>query len=165
MKKTALLIAFGLSTLFINPSYAATYEATQAGGGYVFSNSFSGNTSFDDYIAFSTDGLQQVLASVSGTGATFNLQEFNLLDENKNLVMNGSVFNSGSTNLSFGFANSIQQGSYYLQVVGESSGTNASYAGTITLANAVPEPETMALMLSGLGLIGVAGRRKMREKV
>lgn len=163
MKKTALLIAFVLSTLFINPSYAANYEATQAGGGYVFSNSFSGSTSFDDYILFSTDGMQQVLTSISGTGDTFSLKEFNLLDENKNLVMNGTVFNSGS-NLSFGFTNSIQQGSYYLQVIGESTGTNASYAGTITLANAVPEPESMALMLSGLGLIGVAGRRKMREK-
>ena len=154
MKKAALLIAVGLSSLLMNPSYAATYDATRAGGGYVFSNSFSGNTSFDDYISFSTDGMQQVLTSISGTGDTFSLTEFNLLDANKNLVMNGTVFNSGS-NLSFGFANSIQQGSYYLQVVGESSGTNASYAGTITLANAVPEPGSAALILTGLGFLAL----------
>lgn len=159
MKKSALLVAMCLSTLVINPSYAATYNATQAGGGYIFSNAFSGNTSFNDYISFSTDGLQQVLTSISGTGTTFQFKEFNLLDENKNLVMNGTVFNSGP-NLSFGFTNSIQQGSYYLQVVGESTGTNASYAGTITLANAVPEPESAALILAGLGLLGLKRRRQ-----
>lgn len=157
MKISALFVALGLSTLLINPTYAATYEATRAGGGYVFSNVFSGNTSFNDYISFSTDGLQQILTSISGTGATFNLKEFNLLDENKNLLVNGTVSNSGS-NLSFGFANSIQQGSYYLQVVGESSGTNASYAGTITLANAVPEPESAAMILAGLWLLALKRR-------
>jgi opacity protein-like surface antigen len=47
-----------------------------------------------------------------------------------------------------------------LTVVG-SSGGNASYSGTINLA-VVPEPETYALLLAGLGVVGFIGRRKRK---
>lgn len=162
MKKS--LLALGLC-LALNSAYADTYDATPSGDGYQFSNSFSGSTAFNDYIAFNTEGIQGIVASLSGTGdGAFTFQEFNLLDSGKNLIAAGSVFNSDSE-VSFGSLKSIQEGSYYLQVVGNSVGATAGYTGTITLAAAVPEPETIALMLSGLGLIGVAGRRKMREKV
>lgn len=162
MKKS--LLALGLC-FALNSAYADTYDATPSGDGYQFSNSFSGSTVFNDYIAFNTEGIQGIVASLSGTGDdSFTFQEFNLLDSNKNFIATGSVFNSDSE-VSFGSLKSMQEGNYYLQVVGNSLGATAGYTGTITLTAAVPEPETIALMLSGLGLIGVAGRRKMREKV
>jgi hypothetical protein len=167
MKKPLLFLALGLSVAMSN-AYADTYDATLSGDGYQFTNSFSGTTTFDDYIFFSTEGTQNILASVSGTGGTsFSFKEFNLLDSNKNFIASGSVFNS-TARISFGSLESSQlTGNFYLQVVGNSVGTTAGYNGTIltTAVTAVPEAETVALMLSGLGIIGIAGRRKMREKV
>jgi hypothetical protein len=45
-------------------------------------------------------------------------------------------------------------------IVSGVSGANASYSGTINVTAAVPEPETYALMLGGLGLVGFAARRR-----
>ncbi|SDK39475.1 PEP-CTERM protein-sorting domain-containing protein [Methylophilus rhizosphaerae] len=163
MKKPLLLMALGLCTV-LNSAYADTYDATLSGDGYQFSNSFSGSTAFDDYISFSTEGLQNIVASVSGTGSdAFSFDTFSLVDGDKNLVATGSVFNS-SAHIAFGALETTQYGNFYLHVVGTSQGGTAGYNGTITnFVAAVPEPETYALMLSGLGIIGLIARRKMRD--
>ncbi len=46
-------------------------------------------------------------------------------------------------------------------VVNGTSGANASYSGSINISSvaAVPEPESYALMLAGLSLVGFAARR------
>jgi hypothetical protein len=161
MKKSLLLLAFGLSTV-LNTAYAATYDATLSGDGYQFSSSFSGDTSFNDYIRFNTEGLQNIVASISGSSSTaFTFETFNLLDANKNLVATGSVLN-GTPKVSFGYLESAQYGNFFLHVVGNSVGATTGYNGTITTftAAAVPEPETYALFLAGLGLMGLMGRKK-----
>lgn len=48
-----------------------------------------------------------------------------------------------------------------LVVVG-TSGANASYSGTFNMA-VVPEPETYALLMAGLGVIGFVARRRRKE--
>ncbi|HSI45155.1 MAG TPA: FxDxF family PEP-CTERM protein [Methylophilus sp.] len=166
MKKPLLVLAIGLSTV-LNSAYAATYNATPSGNGYQFSSSFSDDSSFnfDDYISFSTAGLQNIVASVSGSGGSaFSFETFNLLDADKKLVATGSVLN-GTPTVSFGFLESTQFGNFYLHVVGSSVGATSGYNGTITTAAAVPEPETYALLLAGLCLVGIVGRKKMRETV
>lgn len=42
------------------------------------------------------------------------------------------------------------------------SGNNASYSGTINVT-VVPEPETIAMLLAGLGLVGVVARRRKNQ--
>ena len=158
MKKALLGLTIGLC-IFFNNVYAATYDATVSGDGYIFSHSFSGDNSFNDYVAFSTEGIQSILASVSGTGATFTFTGFNLLDSDKNLIETGTVFNVDSQ-VSFGFTKSVQEGNYYLQIMGESTGATAGYTGNITLTTIVPEPDTFALMLPGIALLAFRSRRK-----
>ncbi len=48
--------------------------------------------------------------------------------------------------------------------VGLTAGTpiSASYAGTVNLSP-VPEPETAALLLAGLGVVSLLGRRRLRD--
>jgi PEP-CTERM motif len=45
-------------------------------------------------------------------------------------------------------------------IVNGTSGGNGSYSGNLNITAAVPEPETYALLLAGLGLVGFAARRK-----
>lgn len=163
MKKTMLGLVLGICMLF-NHAYAATYDATVSGDGYIFNHSFSGDTSFNDYVAFSTEGIQNIIASVSGAGTSFTFTGFNLLDSNKNLIETGNVFNVDSQ-ISFGFVKSVQEGNYYIQVIGESTGATAGYTGSITLATAVPEPENFALMLPGIALVALRSRKRITKSV
>ncbi len=164
MKKPLFMLALGLCTV-LNSAHAATYDATPSGDGYQFSSSFSGTTSFDDYIRFSTEGLQNIVASISGSSSnTFTFTTFNLLDADKNLVATGSVLN-GTPKVSFGYLESTQYGNFYLHVIGSSVGATTGYNGTITTTTAVPEPESYGLLLAGLTLVGVMARKKVRENV
>jgi hypothetical protein len=57
----------------------------------------------------------------------------------------------------------LGNGNYYLEVTGQVLGKNSSYASEMTLAP-VPEPETYAMLLGGLGLIGAVARRRAAKK-
>ena len=66
-------------------------------------------------------------------------------------------------NLSWG---TLAAGHYYLYVSGITNGTlGGLYNGAITVsAPPVPEPESYAMFLAGLGLMGVIVRRRMRSQ-
>jgi hypothetical protein len=57
--------------------------------------------------------------------------------------------------------NTIAAGDYILQIRGEAA-AGSSYSGTITFAP-VPLPGSLALLLSGLGLLGVLGAQRRRD--
>ncbi len=66
-------------------------------------------------------------------------------------------------NLTWG---ALAAGNYYLQVSGTVQGTiGGLYNGAISVAAPpVPEPESYAMFLAGLGLMGVIVRRRMRNQ-
>ena len=77
------------------------------------------------------------------------------------LVLKDSVLDTIATDTTTGmFSFALGAGTYTLNFVGMNATAGAFYGGNIT---AVPEPETYALMLAGLGIIGFIGARR-RER-
>ena len=115
----------------------------------------------------------------SNSGSGYTVTNFTLLPGLYNTVLatmslvsnpDGILFNGddtllststtpGSGNLALAWAAS-PAGSYYLNVTGISNGAQGGiYNGAISVT-AVPEPETYAMMLAGLGALGFLARRR-----
>jgi hypothetical protein len=59
---------------------------------------------------------------------------------------------------------SLAAGSYDLRIDGTAAAGGGSYWGAVTLTTApIPEPETYAMMLAGLGLMGFVARRRRQK--
>lgn len=73
------------------------------------------------------------------------------------LLASGSAPGGSSVNLTYGASGA---GNYFLAVGGIANGTQGGiYTGAISVT-AVPEPETLAMMLAGLGALGFLARRR-----
>lgn len=73
-----------------------------------------------------------------------------------------SATNSGGDSLSLDYNQSLS-GLSYISVTGISNASGgAIYAGEITAA--IPEPETYAMLMAGLGLMGAVVRRRSKNK-
>jgi hypothetical protein len=97
--------------------------------------------------------------SLGSPGTVFG-GAFALFTEGFQVELIDSSFNSFGvdTNPSDGYSFSgLSAGSYALQFAGFSTSVNGVYGGTVA---AIPEPETYALMLAGLGLVGFMARRR-----
>ncbi len=92
--------------------------------------------------------------------------------------LNASLFNSTPAPVGYSGANlvnpvpsaSLVAGNYDLQVSGTAGAFGGAYWGGATLATnnslifaPVPEPETYAMMLAGLGLMGFVARRRKQK--
>ena len=101
--------------------------------------------------------------------------QFNTILATLSLISNpdGTLFNGDDTVLDTSFTpggsslaltwTASPAGSYYLAVGGLSNGTQGGiYNGAISVT-AVPEPETYAMMLAGLGALGFLARRRRND--
>jgi hypothetical protein len=76
--------------------------------------------------------------------------------------LNGKNFTlSPDGQFEFGFVADVASAASNLLRINGSSGSNASYAGTLTIA-AVPEAATWAMMIFGFGAVGSMARRRVR---
>ena len=74
-------------------------------------------------------------------------------------VLTGNSANTGS----FSFSNLVA-GAYTISFTFSSAGKGlAGFYGTMSTVAAVPEPETYALVLAGLGVVGFAARRRKAQ--
>jgi predicted outer membrane repeat protein len=55
-----------------------------------------------------------------------------------------------------------QPGQYSMILSGTNSFGRGTYAGVVSITTAVPEPESVALMFAGVGVVGFAARRRIR---
>ena len=135
---------------------------------YQFSNNLSASTNFSDILNLTITPNRDLVASLSGTSnLLINFTSFDLYsgssDGVNTLVQMGDVI-SPPSKLSFGFLTSNDlAGNYFIKIEGTQSGSS-SYNGNISLTDpspsAVPLPAAAPLMLSGLGMLGFARRRR-----
>lgn len=139
---------------------------------------FHDNGSFDDVFRFTLSGVGDVAAS----SVSLNLPGLNggpssLLNSGQQIALfsdpdgdGASGDNTALLSVAYDSANgtilakNLAGGSYYFLLSGTAEGTlGGQYLFTANTTAPVPEPESYALMLAGLGLIGFVGKRRLQR--
>jgi len=126
------------------------------------------NATFSDVFNFSVSGKSLLSADLTSTSSTaavgLNLTNFLVYNSAGRLLYSGVQKSTGKIdNWKLSTSNLVlTTGNYYLQVVGKVNSASAgSFSGNIALkALAVPEADTYAMLLAGLGLVGFVARRR-----
>lgn len=176
MKKTnAILSALVLATASFGAQAAdagSKVSTLDVGNGFAaFGDQYLGNNSlntFNDKIQFTFAGLSNLSTDVvsidNSASSGLNLTGFALYDWNDTLLSAGTQASTGFVDAwTINYAN-LAAGSYYLRVSGNIVGNSSTdFAGNLALAP-VPEPETYAMMLGGLGLLAFTARRRKQKE-
>ena len=102
-----------------------------------------------------------------GSPDTYNLLTVNSADASQTFDIAGT--HAGATSLGFASTNGNQSFSQYVQFIGtgitslvftNTPDVDAFESTNFSIVRAVPEPETYALMLAGLGALGFISRRR-----
>jgi hypothetical protein len=154
----AAAIAVGsTSALAVGPGDLGPIDNTPINVG----NTVAGPLLFDVY----TFSLVNPFGFLSGIASSLELEPVLGIDGFSVVLQDASATVLGIDNSpgdGFMFDN-LTAGSYSLTFVGLTSGSiGGSYGGAI-FATTIPEPETYALMLAGLGLVGFMAARRRRQ--
>ena len=148
-----------------------------------YSNSFasasSGSTFWDDYIFTIPNGsANSVTSSINLDSilglSTLQTRLYTGSTHQTGAVVPGTLISAWGTTVNFsptvGITTAVLNpvsliaGTYTLQVRGTVAGIfGGSYAGVLNIAQPVPEPESYAMLLAGLGLIGFMTRHRKSE--
>lgn len=159
--------AFGPSVASAADVSKPTAPVTQFGNSGLFFDGFvnpAGST-FTEKFTFSITGAPSFVdADVSSTAhdamSGLGLTGFSLYTSGGSLVATTNEAKWGKNDYFTLASGVLATGSYYLQVTGSVLSNNGStFTGNLALTP-VPEPETYAMMLAGLGLVGFAARRR-----
>ena len=156
MKIKSILAAAALVGMSAS-SFAGAFTTSfnPAGFAEIF-NSYakSTGTSFNDTWSFTgvTPGTYEVNGSLSGSGLSFT--SISMGSTPWTLVSNGLVTNFAEIVNFEGGAPST------LTIIGTKSASSMSFYGGGVTVTPVPEPETYAMLLAGLGVMGAIARRR-----
>ncbi|HEY1181344.1 MAG TPA: FxDxF family PEP-CTERM protein [Rhodocyclaceae bacterium] len=156
-------------------SHAATTDWGPVAPGTTFSTSLSVPRlgAFEDTYSFSllTSAIGDMKRSVTVTLDEFGSPESGFIGLSYGLysAVTNTLLSSSYDALSKKYMFSgISAGDYYLKVAGDGwrngSGVDMpKYNALVSITAAVPEPETYAMFLAGLGLVGTVMRRRSRD--
>lgn len=114
----------------------------------------SSAVSFSDDYYFDLATFSDVIGSV---GSFFGTVSFS------SVLIDGSALALVSTPTGYGFSLSgLAAGTHTLTVEGSVAKGGNAFVGSLYATPAVPEPETLALLLAGLGVVGWVGARRQR---
>jgi hypothetical protein len=140
---------------------------------YQFSNNTSSVNGIERFTAFNFASLGASAISVYQTAANFGIfakgtESSDYADRSLSNVIGFSFVPNGASKINPGFTSFTQvirtnARSYTAGNFGILDGV-ASNAGAFAPAAPVPEPETYAMLLAGLGLMGGIARRKLKNK-
>lgn len=170
MRKFALMAGGALALAFSTNANAALVVFTTGDSAGTFRNfdvtctPLAGPCSFTDTATFITPNnftsLSATISSIlSGDNLATNI-------DFTSVMINGVEFAVGSTGTTeFRFLSDLLlgPGKQNTLTVSGTTGGDASYAGTLTfagVAGVIPEPSTWMMMIMGIGLAGVALRRR-----
>jgi hypothetical protein len=132
------------------------------------------NTTFEQYVSVTPNSNNSVVFSVSGLGSQFDGLSFSFVDvPGLSKVATQFVGDSAIVKASF---NDVRSGAfslagntaYLVKISGHTRATILGGVGNFSVdvingaAVPVPEPESYAMLLAGLGLMGGIARRRMK---
>ena len=170
MSKFKYLAAGVLAAAVSAASFASAPVITLTGG----SGSFAGSAASNTFSLSLSEAVANLTALVTAnylgagydvTGATFDNISFNP-------QANVSTPSGGFDYWTYQATN-VSSGEHQITISGSAIGeSTAGFTGSVTVASApitppplpaVPEPETYAMLLAGLGLMGAVARRRMMK--
>lgn len=179
MKIKSIAAAFALAaTVLAVPAHAdnlsanwGTHDMAELGLGYHFAQSGSFIDTFSFNLALTSDlssvtvanNLPQIFGIANGMVSLFS----GVAGDNTADTLVGSYSFNGTTGETQHAFNALTSGNYFYQVKGDLTGalggnyllTSSAVASSPAL---VPEPETYAMLLAGLGVVGIAARRRVK---
>ena len=120
---------------------------------------------FEDMITFTIPGTSDISST---TVANNLLTVLNLEDGMVSLYMEagdadtlmGQYSFDGTTGSTWHTMTGLAAGSYYYQITGNATGSQGGFYSITSTVTPVPEPETYAMLLAGLGVVGSLYRRR-----
>ncbi|MBI3382176.1 MAG: PEP-CTERM sorting domain-containing protein [Aquabacterium sp.] len=132
-----------------------TLSPTPALYGNLLATGKAAGGSFSDDFFFDLATRSDVVGSV---GMFFGTVSFS------SVLIDGNALALTSTPTGYGFSFSgLGQGAHTLTVEGLFPKGGHAYIGSVYATPAVPEPESMAMALAGLGVMGMVARRRQRN--
>lgn len=144
---------------------ALSFDSGTAFFGHSFTSASAGDTFADNFTFSGTGVLSSVVSAFTNPllADAIQITGFQVMNSG-GFVLAGSKWSDGVQDTwTAASTGSLLGDNYTVTVMGKLlSSAATSYSGSVSVS-AVPEPETVAMLLAGLGMIGFAGHRRNKD--